>query len=106
MIKRDLAKIALFIFVAILLSNAIVISRDYQDSWVLEGVEISFTLFVMTYILAFFYEKKTLWMVTLAIVGRTTFLLIPNLKYVQIKLQQVRLTTVQARTLDDIKQFQ
>jgi len=66
----------------VLLGNAVAISRDYQDSWILEGLEIPFTLFVITYAVAFFSERRTTWMVILAIIGRTVFLLIPNLKYV------------------------
>jgi len=75
-------KIALFIATVILLGNTVAISRDYQDSWVLEGLELSFLLFVITYAAAFFSERRTSWMVILAIIGRTIFLLIPNLKYV------------------------
>jgi len=65
-----------------LLGAAAAISRDYQDSWVLEGLEIPFMLFVVTYVLAFFCEKKVSMMVALAVIGRCVFLLIPNLKYV------------------------
>jgi hypothetical protein len=71
----------LLISIAVLLGNAVVISRDYKDSWILEGLEIPFVLFVATYALAFFSEKKVSSMVLLAVVGRVTFLLIPNLKY-------------------------
>ena len=66
----------------VLLVNAVVISRDYQDSWILEGLEIPFVLFVATYALAFFSEKKVPSMVLLAVIGRFIFLLIPNLKYI------------------------
>jgi hypothetical protein len=71
----------LLISIAVLLGNAVVISRDYKDSWILEGLEIPFVLFVATYAMAFFSEKKVTSMVLLAVVGRFTFLLIPNLKY-------------------------
>jgi len=74
-------KIVLFIVILVLLSNAVAISRDYQDSWVLEGLEIPFVIFVATYALAFFSEKKIPSMVFLAVIGRLIFLLIPNLKY-------------------------
>ena len=66
----------------LLLGNAVAISRDYQDSWVLEGLEFTFLLFVTIYAVTFFSERRTSRMVTLAIVGRTVFLLIPSLKYV------------------------
>jgi hypothetical protein len=45
-------------------------------------LEIPFILFVTTYALAFYSEKKVSWMVTLAVVGRCVFLSIPSLKYV------------------------
>jgi hypothetical protein len=67
---------------AVLLLNAVAISRDYQDSWVLEGLEIPFILFVVTFSLAFFSEKKESVLVGLAVGVRIVFLLIPNLKYV------------------------
>ena len=66
----------------VLISNALVIIRDYQDSWILEGLEIPFVLFVTIYVAAFFFEKKISWMIILAIIGRLVFLIIPNLKYV------------------------
>ena len=76
------SKLLLFITTIALICNALAISRDYQDSWVLEGLEIPFVLFVITYGVAFFCERKLSWMVILAIIGRTLFLLIPNLKYI------------------------
>lgn len=75
-------KIVLIITIVILLGNAVAISRDYQDSWVLEGLEMPFILFVITYMLAFFSEKKVPVAVALAVVARCVFLSIPNLKYV------------------------
>lgn len=80
--RSHILKVLLFIAIIVLLSNAVAISRDYQDSWILEGLEILFVLFVATYALAFFSEKKVSWMVALAVIGRCVFLLIPNLKYV------------------------
>ena len=75
-------KLILLIEIIVLLTNAIFISRDYQDSWILERLEIPFVLFVATYALAFFSEKRVSLMVALAVIGRCVFLLIPNLKYV------------------------
>jgi hypothetical protein len=75
-------KIALLIAIVILVSNAVAISRDYQDSWILEGLEIPFLLCVVTYVLAFFSEERVPLMVALAVVARCVFLAIPNLKYV------------------------
>lgn len=80
--KSLVSKIALLITIVILLGNTVAISRDYQDSWILEGLEIPFVFFVITYALAFFTERRLSWIVALAVIGRAVFLLIPNLKYV------------------------
>jgi hypothetical protein len=80
--KSKILKLILIGVIVILIGNAIAISRDYQDSWILEGLEIPFVLFVVTYALAFFSEKSALSLVALAVIGRAVFLLIPNLKYV------------------------
>ena len=76
------SKLLLAITTIALIYNTLAISRDYQDSWILEGLEIPFVLFVITYVVAFFSERNPSWMIILAITGRTMFLLIPNLKYV------------------------
>jgi len=75
-------KIVLLIEAAFLLFNCAALSRDYQDSWILEGLEISFAVFAITYAMTFFSEKRISLMVALAVIGRCVFLLIPNLKYV------------------------
>lgn len=80
--KSNLLKSAFFVAVILLLGNAYVMHRDYQDSWILEGLEIPFMMFVTIYLFAFFSEKKVPWMVALAVIGRSVFLLVPNLKYV------------------------
>jgi hypothetical protein len=79
---RRLLEIILIAAAVILLLNAAAISRDYQDSWTLEGLEIPFGFFVGIYVLTFFVEKKVSSMLILAVMGRLVFLLIPNLKYV------------------------
>jgi hypothetical protein len=68
--------------IAVLICNVLAISRDYQDSWVLEGLEIPFLLFAVALALTFFSEKRISALVVIAIVSRIVFLLIPNLKYV------------------------
>lgn len=80
--RRHILRIALLILTVILLGNAIAISRDYQDSWILEGLEIPFILFIVTFALTFFSEERESLLIGLATLGRTVFLLIPNLKYV------------------------
>lgn len=65
----------------VLLSSAVTISRDYQDSWILEGLEVPFAVFIATYIGYFIVEKRFNWLILFALIAHTTFLLIPNLKY-------------------------
>ena len=55
----NILKLFLVIAIVVLIGNTLAISRDYQDSWVLEGLEIPFALFVITYVAAFFSEKRT-----------------------------------------------
>jgi hypothetical protein len=75
------SKLLLAVAITILIASALANSRDYQDSWVLERLEIPFVLFVVTYVIAFFSEKRTLGVLVLAIIGRIVFLILPNLKY-------------------------
>jgi len=74
-------RIILFAEVLILLCNAATISRDYQDSWILEGLEVPFVLFVITYISYFMVEKRFNWLIAFALIAQATFIMIPNLKY-------------------------
>jgi len=75
-------RLALVIEIIVILGNAVAISRDYQDSWILEGLEIPFAVFVVTYIGYFMVEKRFNWLILFAVIVHATFLLIPNLKYV------------------------
>jgi len=80
--RRYILRIVLLLSVIFLLGTACLINRDYQDSWVLEGLEIPFVIFAIIFTLTFLSEKKLSWMIVLAVVGHAVFLLIPNLKYV------------------------
>lgn len=64
-----------------LLSAAAAISRDYQDSWILEGLEIPFVAFMITYAAYVFIENKISWLIAFALIVRSTIALLPNLKY-------------------------
>jgi len=75
-------RFALAIQIVILLGSAVAISRDYQDSWVLEGLELPFAVFIVTYIAYFMVEKRFNSLILIALIAHATFLLIPNLKYV------------------------
>jgi hypothetical protein len=65
----------------LLLCNAIIVSRDYRDTWILEGVEVTFAALMITYLAYFMVEKKFTWLLFFAIIVRFTILLVPSLKY-------------------------
>jgi len=79
--KSRILKLALVIEAIVLLGAASALSRNYQDSWILEGLEIPFALFMVTYSIYFFTENKITWIILFAIICRSVLLLLPNLKY-------------------------
>jgi hypothetical protein len=64
-----------------LVVSTLSLRRDYQDSWILQGLEIPFALFLITFALAFFAEARESILILIAVVSRLTFLLIPTIKY-------------------------
>lgn len=80
--RSCLLRFVLVIAIIVLLGNAAALSRDYQDSWVLEGLEPIFVVFMIIYSINFFYEKRETRIVALAITCCVVLCLIPNLKYV------------------------
>jgi len=74
-------RIALIIEIIALLITTTAVSRDYQDSWTLEGLEIPFIVLVATYVTYFFVEDKISWIILFAMIFRCVFAIIPNLKY-------------------------
>jgi len=68
--------------VAFTLATAAAYSRDYQDSWILEGLEIHFMIVMITYVIYFVIERKISWILVFALVIRSFILLLPNLKYI------------------------
>jgi len=79
--KISATRLLLIAATTFLVFNTLLVYRDYQDSWVLEGIEIPYIVFVIAYAIAFLLEKNVYWTVILAALGRFVFLLIPNLKY-------------------------
>jgi len=75
-------RIALIVEIAILLTNVIAINRDYQDIWILEGLEIPFVILMITYVIYAFVEKNIGWTVFFALIFRSVLGVLPNLKYV------------------------
>ena len=80
--RAGITKICLIATCIVIIVSTLTISRDYQDSWILEGIEIPYLLFVGALSAAFLSENRPSVLVILAILSLFTFLLIPNLKYV------------------------
>jgi hypothetical protein len=74
-------RIILAIEIIALISTTVAAARDYQDSWILEGLEIPFIIFIATYVTYFTVDDKISWIITFAVIVRLVVLLIPNLKY-------------------------
>ena len=74
-------KLILIVELIVLLGNAVAISRDYQDSWILEGLEIPFVAFMITYAAYVFIENKISWLIAFTLMVRSVIALLPNLKY-------------------------
>ena len=77
----NLLRIGIIIELAYLLENSFSLVRDYQDAWILSGVEAPFILYVMSLVLLFLFEDDPYILLAYSILGRISFLLIPNLKY-------------------------
>jgi hypothetical protein len=80
--KNNALRLLLVFSITILLVATILVRRDYQDSWVLEGIELPFLLFVSIFTCVFFSERKVSWFVSLAVLARVVFVLVSSLKYV------------------------
>ncbi|MCW4030145.1 MAG: hypothetical protein NWE92_10930 [Candidatus Bathyarchaeota archaeon] len=75
-------RLLLIVAVVVLIANIVALTRDYQDSWILEGLEIPFLAFAIIFLIAFFSEREEGWLVAIASIGRVVFLSVPILKYV------------------------
>ncbi|MCW4024181.1 MAG: hypothetical protein NWF01_04005 [Candidatus Bathyarchaeota archaeon] len=80
--KIVLSRLFFIASIVLLLAVALLLRRDYQDGWILEGLEIPFALFISSMLLSFYYEKNELRLVLIAVVSAVVFVLIPNFKYV------------------------
>jgi hypothetical protein len=79
-----LLRIILAIEIVAFVGATMAVTKDYQDSWILTGLEVPFALFVLTYVVYFFADKNTeiKWIILFALIFRSVVLLVPNLKYV------------------------
>lgn len=74
-------RLMLFAQMIVLVVTALAVSRDYQDNWILEGLEIPFAVFMLTNVIYFLTENDSKWLVLLATLSRVIGGLVPNLKY-------------------------
>jgi len=79
--KSLILKLALLVEIVVLTSTAAAISRDYQDAWILEGLEIPFAAFMFTFTVYIFAENNIAWITVFAVLVRSVIVLVPNLKY-------------------------
>lgn len=80
--KSQALRLLLVVEMLFLLGTAITIQRDYQDSWILEGLELPFAAFMITLSIYVFIENKITWILLFVLISRSVILLLPNLKYV------------------------
>jgi len=79
--RFHILRLALIIEVTAILVSAAAISIDFQDSWILEGLEIPFAILIATYVIYVFVETEIRWIIPFVAIFRVVFGLIPNLKY-------------------------
>ena len=53
--KLNLSKIFLLFAILLLIGFALALSRDYQDHWILDGLELPFIFFVATFAIVFYF---------------------------------------------------
>lgn len=80
--KNIVFKVLFFIAFIVLLITSFTLRRDYQDSWVLEGLIAPFAFFGLTFIACFLTEDRPKWLVVLACMYVLSVALVPALKYV------------------------
>ena len=65
-----------------LLGAAVAIRRDFQDSWILEGLEFPVIALSITFVIYVFAEDKVAWIMVFALIYRLALVSLPGLKYV------------------------
>lgn len=74
-------KILLVVEIAVLFGFAVASFRDYQDTWILEGLEIPFAVLAVTYVGYVFTEKDVKQLLMFSMLFRIVWLVIPQIKY-------------------------
>jgi hypothetical protein len=79
--RAFILKCILLIEITFLLCNAVLVSRDYQDTWILEGLEIPTTFLLVTFAIYTFVEKELSWLLIFGLIFRAALGIVPSLKY-------------------------
>jgi hypothetical protein len=74
-------KLLLVVEIVVLLGFAVASFRDYQDTWMLEGLEIPFVVMIFTYGAYIFVEKDVKRLLLFSLLFRLAWLVIPQIKY-------------------------
>ena len=80
-IRNNILGLLIFIEAIMLLINSYNFYLDYQDTWILSGLEVYYFLFLGTFILYCYFEDRLDVLFIFTLVARFTLILIPNLKY-------------------------
>jgi len=82
-LRKNVVLMLLFIVEIIaLLGTTVTIRRDFQDSWVLEGLEFPVIALSITFVLYVFVEDKMSWIMVFSLIYRLVMLLLPGVKYI------------------------
>lgn len=69
------------ISILVILTSTFLNRIDYQDSWILNGIELQYVFFIASYFILFLYTNDVNKLLILSIISRFVLLLIPNIKY-------------------------
>jgi hypothetical protein len=69
--------IEIYFFVLYLLNSSV----NYQDKWILAGLEIPYLIYIVTLVVLCYYETDYKMIVFISILSRSLLILIPNIKY-------------------------
>ncbi len=79
--KTRILLILLVVEIAILIGFTVHSFRDYQDTWILEGLEIPFAILSVTYVAYVFTERDLKRLLLFSLLFRSVWLVLPQLKY-------------------------
>ena len=78
---KNFILITLVFQIIYILYRSFILNIDYQDNWVLSGLEIPYIFLMISYLMFFYAEDRIQLLVVFSIIMRMSLILIPNLKY-------------------------